>query len=123
MNLSDGNICMGDLYLRIVQYLYKIFTIRKGKEFVRQDFVADMKRLGQLALETSKYNSHVFLRSEVFRIAGDFAFEYGFFAGREDFSLLDFPTADIYVSFVHKSIEEFFLVIWISAVFGRWKEC
>ena len=47
-------------------------------------------------------------KSEVLRIAGDFAFEYGFFAGHEDFRLCTDPTADIYVTYAHRSLEEFF---------------
>ena len=39
---------------------------------------------------------------------GDFAFEYGLFAGHEDLKLFNDPTADIYVTYPHRSLEEFF---------------
>ena len=39
---------------------------------------------------------------------GEFAFEYGFFAGHEDFRLFTNPTADISVTYAHRSLEEFF---------------
>ena len=48
------------------------------------------------------------LQSEVERIVGANAFEYGFFTGHEDFRLSDDPTADIYVTYAHRSLEEFF---------------
>ena len=41
-------------------------------------------------------------------IVGDFAFEYGFFAGHEDFRLCADPIADICVTYPHRSLEEFF---------------
>ena len=108
IDLSDSNTCLGDLYLQIVQFLYKEFTIRKGKQFVTKNFVTDMKKIGQLALVTLASDNHLLLRSEVIKIVGTSAFEYGFFTGHEDFSLFAHPTADIRVCFVHISIEEFF---------------
>ena len=47
-------------------------------------------------------------RSEVEGIVGTNAFQYGFFTGHEDFGLCTDPTADICVTYAHRSIEEFF---------------
>ena len=72
------------------------------------DFVQTMKFVGNLALRTLLLNNPLLQKSKVFGIVGDFAFEYGFFAGHEDFRLCTDPTADTYVTYAHRSIEEFF---------------
>ena len=41
-------------------------------------------------------------------MVGEFAFDNGLFAGHEDIRLLGDPTADIYVTYPHRSLEEFF---------------
>ena len=108
INLSKERLIIGDLYLQMVQCLYKKFIIRKGIGFVESGFVNVMKSVGILGLNTLLSNSPLLQRSEVLKIAEDFAFEYGLFAGHEDFRLSTNPTADIYVTYAHRSIEEFF---------------
>ena len=108
IDLLDTNLTIGDLYLRMVQSLYKKFTIRKCVTFEKSEFVHVLKSVGQLALQTLKANNLLLQRSEVLRIVGDHAFEYGFFAGHQDFRLCTDPTADVYVTYAHRSIEEFF---------------
>ena len=108
IDLLDKNLTIGDLYLRMVQCLYKKFINRKGVAFDQGEFVQVLKSVGQLALQTLKTNNPLLQRSEVERIVGDHAFEYGFFTGHEDFRLCTDPTADICVTYAHRSIEEFF---------------
>ena len=108
LDLLDRKLTVGDLYLRMVLCLYKTFTIRKGIRFVQSEFVQVMKSVGTLALKTLVSNNPLLQKSEVLRIAGEFAFEYGFFDGHEDFGLCTDPTDDIYVTYPHRSIEEFF---------------
>ena len=108
IDLLDKNLTIGDLYLRMVQCLYKKFINRKGVAFDQGEFVQVLKSVGKLALQTLKANNPLLQRSEVERIVGDHAFEYGFFTGHEDFRLCTDPTADICVTYAHRSIEEFF---------------
>ena len=108
IDLLDKDLAIGDLYLRIVQCLYKKFTIRKGVPFENSEFVQVLKTVGQLALRTLKANSPLLQRSDVLKIVGSSAFEYGFFAGHQDFKICTDPTVDIYVTYAHRSIEEFF---------------
>ena len=108
INLLDTKLTIGDLYLRMVQCLYKKFTIRKDKTFENSEFVQVLKSVGRLALQTLQSNNPLLQRSEVLRIVGKSAFEYGFFAGHEDFRLATDPTADICVTYPHRSLEEFF---------------
>ena len=100
IDLLDGNLAIGDLYLRMVQCLYKKFTIRKGVPFENSEFVQVLKTVGQLALRTLKAKSPLLQRSDVLRIVGSSAFEYGFFAGHPDFKICTDPTADIYVTYM-----------------------
>ena len=108
VDLLDANITVGDLYFQMVQCLYKKYTIRKGVPFHESELVQALKSVGRLALHTMLSNRPMLQRSEVLKIAGDFALEYGFFAGKEDFRLCTDPAADIYVTYAHRSVEEFF---------------
>ena len=108
IDLSDKTISMGDIYIRLVKCLYKKFTIRKNMEFEEQNFFCILKSVGQLALQTLMSNNSLLRKKEVLRVVGDFAFDYGLFAGHEDLRLFDDLTADVYVSYAHRSLEEFF---------------
>ena len=108
IDLLDSSLTVGDLYLRMVRCLYRKYTNRKGIGFVESEFVQVMKSVGKLALQTLITNNPLLQRSEVEGIVGVNAFEYGFFAGHEDFRLCTDPTADISVTYAHRSLEEFF---------------
>ena len=106
--MLDVNLAVGDLYLRMIQCLYRKFTIRKGAQYEKGQFIQIMRSVGKLALQTLIANNPLVQKNEVLRIVGDAAFEYGFFSGHEDFRPCTNPTADIYVTYGHRSIEEFF---------------
>ena len=108
INLSKEKLTIGDMYFQMVQCLYRKYTIRKGTGFVESEFVNVMKSVGILGLKTLLSNKPLLQKSEVLEIAGKFAFEYGFFAGHDDFRLCTDPTADISVTYAHRSLEEFF---------------
>ena len=108
IDLSDKAITMGDIYTRLVKCLYKKYTIRKGMKFKLDDFLQVLKSVGKLALTTLKSNNPLLEKGKVLSAVGEFAFEYGLFAGHEDFRLSGDLTADIYVTYPHRSLEEFF---------------
>ena len=89
----------------MVKCLYKKYTLKKGIPYQERHLIQVMRSVGQLALRTLLSNNPVLEKSEVLRIAGDFVLDYGFLAGHRDFSD---PTADISVTYAHRSIEEFF---------------
>ena len=105
INLSDRNLMIGDLYHQMIQCLYKKFTIIKGMPFQLGEFVNIMKSVGKLALQTLTTNKPLLQEKEVLAIAGDSAFEYGFFSGHEN---VTDPVSDFRITYVHRSIEEFF---------------
>ena len=106
VNFLDTNVAIGDLYLQMVQCLYRKFTIRKGTQYEGGEFVKIMKSIGKLALQTLIANNPSMQKKKIFRIVGDSAFEYGFFSGHEHFSTD--PTTDLFATCGHRSIEEFF---------------
>ena len=108
IHLSDVTISVGEIYLRMIRHLYKKFVIRKGADFEEEEFVSMMKSVGKLALKTLTSDKPLLQRGEVLKIVGEYAFEYGFFAGHEDSRLSLDVFSDIYVTYTHRSIEEFF---------------
>ena len=107
-DLSNETISIGDIYTRLVKCLYKKYTIRKDINYDISDFLGVLKSVGKLALRILISNNPLLQRSEVLRIVGQFAFDYGLFAGHEDIGLLGDPAADLYVTYSHRSLEEFF---------------
>ena len=105
IDLSDTSITMGDLYFQMVHCLYKKYTIGKGVPFDESELIEVMKRVGQLALRTLLSKTPLLQKSEIIEIAGDFVLDYGFFGVEKNFTCL---TADTYVNYAHRSLEEFF---------------
>ena len=106
IDLSDSSISIGEIYWKMVRCLYKKFILRKGKKFERNSFVNVLKSLGKLALETL-FKSPFFQRSQVVEAVGEEAFDYGILIGHEDFRLIKDETADILITFPHRSLHEF----------------
>ena len=106
IDLSDGSISIGEIYWKMVRSLYKKFILRKEKHFEMNSFVNVLKSLGKLALETL-FKSPFFQRSQVLEAVGEEVFDYGLLIGHEDFRLIKDETADILISFPHRSLHEF----------------
>ena len=116
IDLSNKSLHVGEIYTRMVRCLYKKFTIRKGIPFQRDHFIESMVRIGKLALETLISGNPLMRRSDVIKEVGSDAFDYGLLIGHEDFRLIHDETADIFVAFPHRSIQEFlgaFYFVWV----------
>ena len=110
----------GALYFRLSKCLYRKFTERKGISYVEEEFLDVIARIGKLAWKmfTSKER---FQKSNVIDIVGADAFDYGFLIGHEDYRLFGDETADVIITFVHRSLQDFygaFYFIW-SLLMGR----
>ena len=106
-NLLEKGPDIGDLFTRMVRCLFKKFTIRKGVEFSVEMFEMAMVSVGKLALETLVSGNPLMQRSRVIKEGGEDAFDIGWLIGHEDFRLLGDETADIFITFSHRSIQEF----------------
>ena len=107
IDLSNSKMHTGEIYTRMVRCLYKKYVIRKGLSFDSDQFKADVTKIGKLALKTLLSGDPLLKRSDVIREIGEEAFDYGLLIGHEDFRLIRDETADIFVTFPHRSIQEF----------------
>ena len=116
IDLLATTMHIGEIYTRMVRCLYKKFTIRKGISFEKDQFMKSMVRIGKLALKTLISGNPLMKRSDVIEEVGPYAFDYGLLIGHEDFRLIRDETADIFVMFPHRSIQEFlgaFYFVWM----------
>ena len=106
-NTSGAGPDVGELFTRMVRCLYKKFTIVKNVEFSVEGFIKTMVSIGKIALETLVSGNPLMRRSRVINEVGKYAFDYGLLIGHEDFRLIRDETADIFITFSHRSIQEF----------------
>ena len=106
-NLSGAAPDVGELFTRMVRCLKKKFTILKNVEFSVEGFVKTMVSVGKLALETLLSGNSLMQRRKVIREKGEDAFNYGLLIGHEDFRLIRDESADIFITFSHRSTQEF----------------
>ena len=108
IDLLDRNLAIGDLYFRMVKCLYTKYTLRKGIKFEETLFQQVLISVGKLALQTLLSGNPLVPMEGIVGTAGEFAFEYGFFAGHENLKPRTDPTPGISLTYAHRSIEEFF---------------
>ena len=102
------NNSFGEVYARMIHCLYVKYLKRKGITFHVSQFVEVVKKVGKFALQTLLSGNPLMQRSDVIRDVGEDAFEYGFLIGHEDCRLIRDETADVIVTFAHRTIQEFF---------------
>ena len=107
VDLSNKKISRGEIYFRMVQCLYKKFTLRKGIRFKKSSLVNVLMYLGKLALETLLSGKSELERCEVIEQVGEDIFDYGLLIGEDSFTLTRDMTVDIFVTFPHRSLQEF----------------
>ena len=107
IDIQSKTFSNGQLYFRLVRFLYKKYTVNKGLDYDHTAFVNLLKRLGKLAWETLKEENALLRRSRVIKEIGEEAFDYGILIGNEDFRLIGKETADILVTFPHRTLQEF----------------
>ena len=119
IDLSDKKISMGEIYFRMVQCLYKKFTIRKGIKFEQIKLVTILMSIGKLALETLLSGKSELERCKIIEQVGEEVFEYGLLIGQDGFSLTRDMTVDIIVTFPHRSIQEFLGAFYFVLSLGK----
>ena len=107
IDLQQKNVTQGEIYTRLVRCLYRRFTVRKGIKYTKEKFQASLNCLGKLAWKTLNRKEHHLCTSEIVEDVGEDAFEYGVLVGHEDFRLLGHETANVFMTFLHSSMQEF----------------
>ena len=108
ISLSDKAISVGEIYTRMVRCLYRKFTIRKNRSFDESQFLETLKLIGKIAFRTLLSGNPLLKRSEVIKEVDEEVFDYGLLIGHEDaFRLIRDETADIFITFPHRSLQEF----------------
>ena len=92
---------IGEIYFRLSRCLYRKYTERKGIQFVKEEFLDVIVRVGKLAWIIMLSKDTCFQKSQVIETVGQDAFEYGFIIGQEDNRLFCDETADIFIDFPH----------------------
>ena len=110
IDLKDTTIGVGDIYTLLVKCLYKKYTIRENAEHKKKNFNKVLRSVGRLALKTLISNKPLLKRRTVLRVVGQFAFDYGLFAGHEDIRLLGIPLL-IFMSHIPIEVWRSFLVV------------
>ena len=123
IDLSDKTISMGEIYFRMVQCLYKKFTIRKGIKFEKGSLITVLKSVGKLALETLLSGKPEFERSKIIEQVGEEVFEYGLLIGEDGFSLTRDMAVDTLVTFPHRSLQEFLGAFYFVLSLGKKANC
>ena len=106
IDISKKDTTLGEIYIRLVRCLYRKFTFRKGLQFQKQGFFELLQRLGKLAWETLISGKYSMQRQDIETI-DEYIFDYGLIIGHEDYRLRGSETADIFITFVHRTIQEF----------------
>ena len=105
----------GEVYFRLCQCLYRNYAERTGKQFVNREFLKAMAKIGKLAWAILVTKCHLLRRNEVIKEVGPEALEFGFLIGHEDCRLFGDETSDIFITFLHRSLQEFlgaFFFVW-----------
>ena len=106
VDLTNKSMPTGEIYTKMIQCLYKKFTIRRGISYDDVEFTKIVGLVGKLAWETLLSGNVLFERSRVEREVGEDVFDYGFLIGSED--MIHDMKADILITFAHRSVHEFF---------------
>ena len=106
IDLANKAMPTGEIYTRMIQCLYKKFTIRRKIKYDDGECIQVVRLVGKIAWETLLLGYSLFDRSRVETDVGKEAFDYGFLIGNED--LIGDVKADILITFAHRSIQEFF---------------
>ena len=107
IDLLSTAISTGQIYTRMIRCLYKKFIIRRGIDYEHVKFEKMIVKVGKLAFDTLMSGNPLLRRSQVIEDVGTDAFDYGLLIGHEDFRLIKDETADIFITFPHRSIQEF----------------
>ena len=112
---TSKHMSTGEIYWRLVRYLYSNYRSRNGLQFSKSDFLGLLKTVDTLAYSGLQSNQFCYKRSQVFSEIGEEAFEYGFLISHENFRIFSNTIAN--VTFPHIGFQNFFTAFFITSSF------
>ena len=114
LNLNDINVTLTEIYSKLHVCLYRRYIVKREKEFNFDALKKTLIRLGRLAWEGLQKGRSLYRRSEIEKEVGNDAFHYGFIIGYKDRRILRDLTSDIYVCFLHRTVQEYLAAYYIA---------
>ena len=88
-------------------FIHKIHTAEEIQS-TRVNFLDIVRKVGDLAFRSLIMGQSAFSESQILDEVSQEAFKYGYFSGHKDCRLLPKGQADVFIDFIHRSIQEFF---------------
>ena len=119
IDLKSKAFQIGELYFKLTRFLYQKYTRSKKVDFDSKSFVDVLTKIGKLAWESLKSGNAFFQRSQIIGELGEDAFQYGFLIGHEDCRLIGQETADVLLTFAHRTFQDFFWSFYFVSVLSK----
>ena len=104
IGVNETFIPLGEIYARLVRFLYRNYCVRTWENY---KFIDSVKRIGKFAWKMLKSGKEYARQHEIFKEVGHDAFDTGFLIGHKGFELCRHETADILIKFPHETVKEF----------------
>ena len=104
IGVNETFIPLGEIYARLVRFLYCNYCVRAWENY---KFIDSVKRIGKFAWKMLKSGKEYARQHEIFKEVGHDAFDTGFLIGHKGFELSRHETADILIKFPHETVKEF----------------
>ena len=113
VDLNNEKLLVGEFYTRLLKCIYRRFVAEKTKKENQDEEEAKREetllKIGKVAFKGILSNKATYRKREILKAVGPRAFQYGILIGTDEWEgRRDMPeNADIFVYFVHKSIQEY----------------
>ncbi len=113
VDLDKENLMVGEFYKRLLDCIYRRFIVEKIEKEKQEEEEAKKEetllKIGKIAFKGLLSNKVTYRKGEILKAAGPNAFQFGILIGTDEWEgRRDIPeNADIFVYFVHKSIQEY----------------
>ena len=107
IGLADKFIPLGEIYMKLVRFIYRKYCARKDQTYDKNDFRTVLKRTSKIAWRMLKSGQGWAKQDDVIKEMGDDAFQFGLMTGHKGFELSRHETADMQLTFGHITIQEF----------------
>ena len=112
--VNGGEVDTSEIIFRLIRCLYRKYTMNKGTVFENESFLEMLRKVGCVAWKTMLDGNPLLERSTIMREVGEEAFDSGLLIGHEDFRVIREETADIFVTFPQRAIQEFLGAFYLS---------